>query len=152
MACNSGTRLDRASNQKRAPNLSGNSTPSRTASDDTCALLRRAISPMLWRTTTHFLFPKSERDRIETIFTAASASALPTLPAEIWEMIIRFVYPSNGPIALGWARSIDRRGALTPPCDEDAGVFGAGSDSGCRAGGGAARSTASMVGSNDRGE
>ncbi len=71
--------------------------------DDTCALLRRAISPMLWRTTTHFLFPKSERDRIETIFTAASASALPTLPAEIWEMIIRFVYPSNGPIALGWA-------------------------------------------------
>ena len=71
--------------------------------EDTCALLRRAISPMLWRTTTHFLFPKSERDRIETIFTAASASALPTLPAEIWEMIIRFVYPSNGPIALGWA-------------------------------------------------
>lgn len=71
--------------------------------DDTCALLRRAISPMLWRATTHFLFPKSERDRIETIFTAASASALPTLPAEIWEMIIRFVYPSNGPIALGWA-------------------------------------------------
>lgn len=72
--------------------------------DDTCALLRRAISPMLWRRTTHCLFPKGERDRIEAVFMAASASAttLPTLPAEIWEMIIRFVYPSDGPIALGW--------------------------------------------------
>lgn len=73
-------------------------------SDDTCALLRRAISPMLWRTSTHCLFPKNEQDRIEAVFMASSASTtLPTLPAEIWEMIIRFVYPSDGPIALGWA-------------------------------------------------
>ncbi len=70
--------------------------------DASMGLLRRAVSPMMWSPSTHALFPRMAQECVETVLAAAKASTLPRLPMEMWQLIFRFVYPSNGPIAVGW--------------------------------------------------